>query len=155
MPRTKDCWISELGLTLLLSQPIRVVPIPLICHQNDPTISLLYDKDCLWYKIGVPIFAKTFYKQVVDRKLVHIGHERQLITTRTMNTRSHSLSKARMSCMGCRDQKLKCDRSQPRCSRCTKRDDKCIYPTTRRRQTEPRRTIPELETRLGKAIDSD
>lgn len=66
-----------------------------------------------------------------------------------MNTRSRSLPKARMSCMGCRDQKLKCDRSQPRCSRCTKRNDKCTYPTTRRRQTEPRRTIPELETRLA------
>ncbi|KAL7919981.1 hypothetical protein ACQKWADRAFT_299822 [Trichoderma austrokoningii] len=66
-----------------------------------------------------------------------------------MNTRSYSSSKARMSCMSCREQKLKCDRSQPRCSRCTKRNDKCTYPTTRGRQAEPRRTIPELETRLA------
>ncbi|UKZ61309.1 uncharacterized protein TrAtP1_002575 [Trichoderma atroviride] len=66
-----------------------------------------------------------------------------------MNTHSRSLPKALMSCMSCRDQKLKCDRSQPRCSRCTKRNDKCTYPTTRRRQAEPRRTIPELETRLA------
>ncbi|PTB36157.1 hypothetical protein M441DRAFT_151489 [Trichoderma asperellum CBS 433.97] len=54
-----------------------------------------------------------------------------------------------MSCVSCREQKLKCDRSQPRCSRCARRDAKCTYPTTRRRQVGPRRTIPELETRLA------
>ncbi|KAL9487805.1 hypothetical protein ACSS6W_000082 [Trichoderma asperelloides] len=66
-----------------------------------------------------------------------------------MNGSSQSLSRALMSCMSCREQKLKCDRSQPRCSRCARRDDKCTYPTSRRRQVGPRRTIPELETRLA------
>lgn len=95
-------------------------------------------------------------EQLLGRNLARIGYESgPLITKRIMNTRRRAFSKARMSCMSCREQKLKCDRSQPRCSRCTKRGDKCTYPTTRRRQTEPRRTIPELEARLGKANNPD
>ncbi|KAL7626208.1 hypothetical protein AAE478_002978 [Parahypoxylon ruwenzoriense] len=49
----------------------------------------------------------------------------------------------------CRDRKLKCDRTKPRCNRCEKSKAECIYPESRRKSAFKRRNVRELEARLA------
>ncbi|KAH8593906.1 hypothetical protein B0O99DRAFT_662465 [Bisporella sp. PMI_857] len=39
-----------------------------------------------------------------------------------------------LSCVQCRRRKLKCDRMRPRCGRCVKLQDSCVYPGSRQKQ---------------------
>ncbi|CAJ0547174.1 Ff.00g018010.m01.CDS01 [Fusarium sp. VM40] len=54
------------------------------------------------------------------------------------------------SCYHCRNRKLKCDRLDPECSRCSGTGLKCQYPATRKRPviTATRPRVKELESRL-------
>ncbi|KAI5868090.1 fungal-specific transcription factor domain-containing protein [Durotheca rogersii] len=54
-----------------------------------------------------------------------------------------------MSCISCRNRKLKCDRTKPRCNRCERAESECIYPESRRKPTFKRPSVKELEARLA------
>ncbi|KAI1378342.1 hypothetical protein F4677DRAFT_392255 [Hypoxylon crocopeplum] len=54
-----------------------------------------------------------------------------------------------LSCVACRNRKLKCDRTKPRCNRCEKAKIECNYPESRRKPAFKRRNVKELEARLG------
>ncbi|XXH04793.1 homeodomain super [Hypoxylon texense] len=49
----------------------------------------------------------------------------------------------------CRNRKLKCDRTKPRCNRCEKAKVECVYPESRRKPAFKRRNVKELEARLA------
>ncbi|KAI8959758.1 hypothetical protein F5Y11DRAFT_289236 [Daldinia sp. FL1419] len=54
-----------------------------------------------------------------------------------------------LSCVSCRNRKLKCDRTKPRCSRCEKAKLECVFPESRRKPAFKRRNVKELEARLA------
>ncbi|KAI1460659.1 hypothetical protein F4805DRAFT_371255 [Annulohypoxylon moriforme] len=54
-----------------------------------------------------------------------------------------------LSCVSCRNRKLKCDRVKPRCKRCEKANLECVFPESRRRPAFKRRNVKELEARLA------
>ncbi|KAI1393550.1 fungal-specific transcription factor domain-containing protein [Hypoxylon trugodes] len=54
-----------------------------------------------------------------------------------------------LSCVSCRNRKLKCDRTKPRCNRCEKAKVECIFPESRRKPAFKRRNVRELEARLA------
>ncbi|KAI0024836.1 hypothetical protein F4780DRAFT_479255 [Xylariomycetidae sp. FL0641] len=54
-----------------------------------------------------------------------------------------------LSCVTCRNRKLKCDRVKPTCARCAKSDSECVYPESRRKPAVKRRNVKELEARLA------
>ncbi|KAK6950155.1 hypothetical protein Daesc_008481 [Daldinia eschscholtzii] len=54
-----------------------------------------------------------------------------------------------LSCVSCRNRKLKCDRTKPRCNRCEKAKLECIFPESRRKPAFKRRNVKELEARLA------
>ncbi|KAI1213052.1 fungal-specific transcription factor domain-containing protein [Annulohypoxylon truncatum] len=54
-----------------------------------------------------------------------------------------------LSCVSCRNRKLKCDRTKPRCKRCEKANLECVFPESRRRPAFKRRNVKELEARLA------
>ncbi|KAI0180371.1 hypothetical protein GGR52DRAFT_240829 [Hypoxylon sp. FL1284] len=54
-----------------------------------------------------------------------------------------------LSCLSCRNRKLKCDRTQPRCNRCVKAKTECVYPESRRKPATKRRNVKEIEARLA------
>lgn len=56
---------------------------------------------------------------------------------------------ASFSCHPCRSRKLKCDRVQPRCGRCTRLRDNCEYPKERRANVGRQKRVRELETKVG------
>lgn len=56
---------------------------------------------------------------------------------------------ALFSCQPCRSRKLKCDRVQPRCGRCTRLRDTCEYPKERRANVGRQKRVRELETKVG------
>lgn len=57
-----------------------------------------------------------------------------------------------LACVSCRARKLKCDRAKPSCTRCTKVDNECLYPESRRKPTVKRKNVKELEARLGSCL---
>lgn len=59
-----------------------------------------------------------------------------------------------LACVACRARKLKCDRTKPACSRCTKASDGtvCVYPESRRKPMFKRRNVKDIEARLGKSL---
>jgi hypothetical protein len=66
-----------------------------------------------------------------------------------------------LSCSSCRLRKVKCDKTQPVCTQCTRASTQCVYPSrkpTRRaprtRQSELLERISRLETIVGKADPS-
>ncbi|CAK7220361.1 hypothetical protein SBRCBS47491_004163 [Sporothrix bragantina] len=56
-----------------------------------------------------------------------------------------------LACVACRARKLKCNRTKPACSRCTKATDGtvCVYPESRRKPMFKRRNVKDLEARLA------
>ncbi|UPK90580.1 hypothetical protein LCI18_001515 [Fusarium solani-melongenae] len=60
-----------------------------------------------------------------------------------------TLGKEPLSCLSCRARKLKCNRTKPACSRCSRLFEDCAYPESRKRPIRKRRTVKELEARLG------
>ncbi len=62
---------------------------------------------------------------------------------------SSTLASEALACVSCRARKLKCDRTKPACSRCTKVSGECVYPESRRKPAFKRRNVKELEARLG------
>ncbi|ERS99756.1 hypothetical protein HMPREF1624_03120 [Sporothrix schenckii ATCC 58251] len=56
-----------------------------------------------------------------------------------------------LACVACRARKLKCDRTKPACSRCTKATDGtvCVYPESRRKPMFKRRNVKDIEARLA------
>ncbi|KAG9253901.1 binuclear zinc transcription factor [Emericellopsis atlantica] len=58
-----------------------------------------------------------------------------------------------LACVSCRARKLKCDRTRPACTRCTKVQNDCVYPESRRKPTFKRRNVKELEARLAQVED--
>ncbi|OTB06887.1 hypothetical protein M426DRAFT_9314 [Hypoxylon sp. CI-4A] len=54
-----------------------------------------------------------------------------------------------LSCVSCRNRKLKCDRTKPRCKRCEKANHECVFPESRRKPAFKRRNVKELEARLA------
>lgn len=54
-----------------------------------------------------------------------------------------------LSCLQCRSRKLKCDRKRPRCERCVKQRETCSYPGSKQRVLGRRKTVRELEERIG------
>lgn len=57
-----------------------------------------------------------------------------------------------LACVTCRSRKLKCDRTKPACTRCTKFKSSCVYPEARRKPAMKRRNVKELEERLGEYV---
>lgn len=57
-----------------------------------------------------------------------------------------------LACVSCRARKLKCDRTKPACTRCTRIGSECCYPESRRKPAFKRRNVKELEERLGMSI---
>jgi hypothetical protein len=56
---------------------------------------------------------------------------------------------SQLSCVQCRNRKLKCDRKQPICGRCDKQKEACSYPGSKQRNLGRRKTVQELEDRIG------
>lgn len=57
---------------------------------------------------------------------------------------------APFSCLVCRKSKLKCDRTKPSCSRCSKQSYDCVYSLSRQPyQSKTRGQAKELEAKLG------
>lgn len=56
------------------------------------------------------------------------------------------------SCRACRSRKMKCDRVQPQCGRCTRLGDTCEYPKERRSNVGRQKRVLELETKVGQLI---
>lgn len=54
-----------------------------------------------------------------------------------------------LSCVQCRNRKLKCDRKLPICGRCIEQKETCSYPGSRLRALGRRKTVRELEERIG------
>ncbi|KAL1866224.1 hypothetical protein Daus18300_006888 [Diaporthe australafricana] len=54
-----------------------------------------------------------------------------------------------LACVSCRARKLKCDRTRPACTRCTRVKSECCYPESRRKPAFKRRNVKELEERLA------
>ncbi|KAI0481217.1 hypothetical protein GGR56DRAFT_310292 [Xylariaceae sp. FL0804] len=54
-----------------------------------------------------------------------------------------------LSCVTCRNRKLKCDRVRPVCTRCARVRGECVYPESRRKPAVKRRNVKELEARLA------
>ncbi|KAI2466576.1 hypothetical protein F4781DRAFT_434250 [Annulohypoxylon bovei var. microspora] len=54
-----------------------------------------------------------------------------------------------LSCISCRNRKLKCDRTKPRCVRCEKANIECVFPESRRKPASKRRNAKDLEARLA------
>ncbi|CZR37065.1 uncharacterized protein FPRO_02675 [Fusarium proliferatum ET1] len=58
---------------------------------------------------------------------------------------------APFSCLVCRKSKLKCDRTKPSCSRCSKQSYDCVYSLSRQPyQSKTRGQAKELEAKLGR-----
>ncbi|KAI1017384.1 hypothetical protein LB505_004851 [Fusarium chuoi] len=58
---------------------------------------------------------------------------------------------APFSCLLCRKSKLKCDRTKPSCSRCSKQSYDCVYSLSRQPyQSKTRGQAKELEAKLGR-----
>ncbi|KAH8893649.1 hypothetical protein GQ53DRAFT_644701 [Thozetella sp. PMI_491] len=55
---------------------------------------------------------------------------------------------SQLSCLPCRTRKLKCDRIKPKCGRCIKLEDECIYPGGRQKQAGKTKKVMELEAKL-------
>ena len=62
---------------------------------------------------------------------------------------SESSAPNQLSCIQCRNRKLKCDRQWPACDRCLKQNEPCVYPGSRQRAIGRRKTVRELEERIG------
>ncbi|KAL2201934.1 hypothetical protein CC79DRAFT_1315584 [Sarocladium strictum] len=56
---------------------------------------------------------------------------------------------AELSCSRCRSRKLRCDRVRPACGRCVGQSVPCSYPTTRHHAVGQRKSVRELEERIG------
>ncbi|KAK3393442.1 binuclear zinc transcription factor [Podospora didyma] len=54
-----------------------------------------------------------------------------------------------LSCFGCRNKKLKCDRIWPRCGRCLRLGEACIFPGSRQSQVGKRKKVRDLEAKLN------
>ena len=54
-----------------------------------------------------------------------------------------------LACIPCRSRKLKCDRGRPNCDRCVKQGETCSYPGSKQRALGRRKTVRELEERIG------
>ncbi|ROV90275.1 hypothetical protein VSDG_08186 [Cytospora chrysosperma] len=54
-----------------------------------------------------------------------------------------------LACVSCRSRKLKCDRTKPACTRCTRLKSECVYPESRRKPAFKRKNVKELEERLA------
>ncbi|KAI0382903.1 fungal-specific transcription factor domain-containing protein [Hypomontagnella monticulosa] len=54
-----------------------------------------------------------------------------------------------LSCVSCRNRKLKCDRTKPKCKRCEKAKLECTYPESRKKTAFKRNNVKELEARLA------
>ncbi|VUC24913.1 unnamed protein product [Clonostachys rosea] len=57
---------------------------------------------------------------------------------------------SRLSCATCRARKLKCDRTMPACDRCSKVDNDCVYPESRRKRIYKRKNMQEMEEQLAR-----
>ena len=55
----------------------------------------------------------------------------------------------RNACAVCRKQKLRCDGTEPACSRCARIGHRCVYDETRRRSGPRQGYVKGLETRLA------
>lgn len=60
-----------------------------------------------------------------------------------------------LACVACRSRKLKCDRTKPACTRCSKLKADCAYPESRRKPAFKRRNVKELAERLGSFSPQD
>ncbi|KAK3320316.1 binuclear zinc transcription factor [Cercophora scortea] len=58
-----------------------------------------------------------------------------------------------LSCYGCRTRKAKCDRIWPRCGRCLKQGESCVYPGSRQSHVGKRKQVRDLEAKLGQLED--
>src|SRR4051794_35333707 len=78
------------------------------------------------------------------------GHQRPNME-QAQPSRRHESGEAHalLSCARCRSRKLKCDRKRPQCDRCLKQSEPCSYPGLRQRGLGPRKTVRELEERIG------
>lgn len=63
--------------------------------------------------------------------------------------RSGSALTGPLSCVQCRSRKLKCDRNRPICGRCIQHNETCNYPAPGQRGLGRRKTVRELEERIG------
>ncbi|KAK0726156.1 fungal-specific transcription factor domain-containing protein [Lasiosphaeris hirsuta] len=55
-----------------------------------------------------------------------------------------------LSCLQCRDRKIKCDRKKPCCVRCANLGYECVFPGSRQKSTVKRSNVSELETRVAR-----
>ncbi|KAI1501225.1 fungal-specific transcription factor domain-containing protein [Biscogniauxia marginata] len=53
-----------------------------------------------------------------------------------------------LSCVPCRNRKLKCDKAKPVCARCCKANIECVFPESRKKPAFRRKNVRELEARL-------
>lgn len=63
-------------------------------------------------------------------------------------------SSRHIACKLCRDRKVRCDGGQPRCQRCTRSGDKCVYNLPSKQQqknVDLQQTVELLEERLSQA----
>jgi hypothetical protein len=67
---------------------------------------------------------------------------------------THGGTESKLSCRQCRARKLRCDRIMPICGRCIKSGSDCTFPGSRMKQTGNKRSVKDLEARLGRRSSS-
>lgn len=68
----------------------------------------------------------------------------------THNSNTTADNSSSVSCVQCRSRKVRCDRRRPTCERCSRQNEKCSYPGLRQRGLGRRKTVRELEERIGR-----
>ncbi|VUC26620.1 unnamed protein product, partial [Clonostachys rosea] len=58
-------------------------------------------------------------------------------------------SRQSLSCLACREAKLKCDRAFPQCGRCAKSGKDCVFPHSRQNRVGRQKHLNEIEARLA------
>ncbi|KAK0704044.1 hypothetical protein B0T26DRAFT_658509 [Lasiosphaeria miniovina] len=53
-----------------------------------------------------------------------------------------------LSCFGCRNKKSRCDRAWPRCGRCLRLGELCVFPASRQSQVGKRKKVRDLEAKV-------
>ncbi|KAK0385849.1 hypothetical protein NLU13_7026 [Sarocladium strictum] len=77
------------------------------------------------------------------------GDQAQAGSAASANHRQPPASTTALSCTQCRSRKLRCDRQRPACGRCVAQEQACSYPASRHHAVGRRKTVRELEERIG------
>jgi hypothetical protein len=134
------------GLRLALGVPTPVVSFCYPFFVLPPNHSPRPDLDICTIACTVAALSSKAHMETAER--LPLRPEGGL--THNSNTPADNPSPVSLSCVQCRSRKLRCDRRRPICERCSRQNEKCSYPGLRQRALGRRKTVRELEERIGR-----